>query len=508
MNLLGIDVGTTGCKVALFSLQGAILSSAYLEYNARSPQPGWVELDAGEVWEDVKTCICSVMSANPGAEVQALSVSSLGEAVVPVSMDRRILGPSVLNYDARGEEFIPELKTRLPDERLFAINGNCLGNNYTLTKIKWIQIHQPELYASTYKFLHWSAFVAFMLGADPAVDFSLANRTLLFDIHKGDWSDELLALTGLDREKLPLAVPSGTVIGIVSAPTASELGLPSGVRIVNGAHDQCANAVGCGVVNAGSAVYGMGTYHCITPVFAAQPDPGVMIARGLNIEHHAVAERYVCFIYNQGGALVKWYRDTFARAEYRQYEGEGRAGSIYPVLLDEVSPDPSSVLVLPHFAPTGTPTFISDTSGLMVGLHLDTSRGDILKGIIDGITFYLKEVIDALPATGIQIKDYRAVGGGSRSDIWVQTCANILGQPFIRPAIPEAGALGAAIIAGKGSDVFMNYDQGVESMVKLDRMFEPDPSLHQRYQSRYEYYKRIWPLMTDYLRELSTSTSF
>ncbi len=501
MNLLGIDVGTTGCKVALFSLNGEILASAYHEYDAQSPQPGWAELDASAVWEDVRAAIRSVMAARPGAEVAALSVSSLGEAVVPVSADRQVLGPSLLNFDSRGEEFISGLAALLPDKSLYAINGNTLGNHYSLTKIKWIQTHQPELYARAYKFLHWGAFVAFMLGADPCVDFSLANRALLFDIRQGDWSDELLKIFGVEREKLPATVPSGTVIGTVSAHIASELGLPPGVRIVNGAHDQCANAVGCGVVDAGSAVYGMGTYHCITPVFDAHSNPQAMIERGLNTEHHAIPGRYVCFIYNQGGALVKWYRDTFASAEHRQAEAEGR--SVYPALFDEITADPGSVLVLPHFTPTGPPSFIADSSGVMVGLHLGMKRGEVLKGIIEGITFYLKEVVDSLPPTGIQIENYRAVGGGSRSDLWVQTCANILGQPFTRPVITEAGALGAAIMAGVGAGIFADYAQGVAAMVKLERTFEPDLRQHARYQARYQYYQRLGPLMGDYLREIS-----
>jgi sugar (pentulose or hexulose) kinase len=130
----------------------------------------------------------------------------------------------------------------------------------------------------------------------------------------------------------------------------------------------------------------------------------------------------------------------------------------------------------------------------------------VLKGIIEGVTFCLKEVVDSLPATGIQIENYRAVGGGSRSDIWVQTCADILGQPFTRPVITEAGALGAAIMAGVGSGVFKDYAQGVAAMVKLERTFEPDLSLHHRYQSRYQYHQRLWPLMADYLRELSANT--
>ncbi len=501
MNLLGIDVGTTGCKVALFSLDGEMLASSYREYDAQIPQPGWVELDARAIWENVKLAIASVVVAKPGAEIKALSVSSLGEAVVPVSEDRQILGTSILNFDRRGEEFLPDLAAVLPDERLYAINGNTLGNNYSLTKLKWIQAHQPELYERTYKFLLWGAFIAFMLGADPVVDYSLANRTLLFDIHRGDWSDELLKIFGLDRKKLPVTTPSGKIVGTVSAHIAVELGLPPGVHIVSGAHDQCANAVGCGVVDAGSAVYGMGTFHCITPVFGIQPAPHQMIERGLNTEHHAIPERYVSFIYNQGGSLVKWFRDTFAGEEHRQAEVDER--SVYPALFDEIPAEPSRVMVLPHFTNTGPPDFITDSCGLIAGLRLETNRGEVLKGLIEGAAFYLKEVVDSLPETGIQCQDYRAVGGGSKSDAWVQTCANIFGQPFTRPRITEAGALGAAIIAGVGAGVFENYADGVGKMVKLERTFEPDPYQHERYQGRYQQYKRLWPLMGNYLRDLA-----
>lgn len=498
MNLLGIDVGTTGCKVALFSLHGEMLASAYREYDPQSPQAGWAELDAAAIWEAVKAAIRSVTAANPKAEIKALSVSSLGEAVVAVSEDRQILGPSLLNFDIRGEEFLSGLSKLIPNERLYAINGNTLGNHYSLTKIKWIQTHQPDLYARAYKFLHWSNFIAFMLGADPAVDFSLANRTLLFDIHHGDWSDTLLKEFDIDRSKLPVTVPSGTVVGTVADHIAADLGL---LLIVSGAHDQCANAVGCGVVDSGNAVYGMGTYHCITPVFAAQPNPQMMIARGLNTEHHAIPDRFVSFIYNQGGSLVKWFRDTFATIEHHQAEAEGR--SVYPALFAEIPKEPSQVMVLPHFSPTGPPKFIADSAGLIAGLHVGTKRGEVIKGIIEGAAFYLKELVDSLPATGIKIQNYRAVGGGSRSDVWVQSCADIFGQPFTRPVITEAGALGAAIMAGVGSGIFENYTQGVEFMVKLERTFEPNPLLHEKYQTRYQHYQRLLPLMGDYLRELS-----
>jgi xylulokinase len=166
---------------------------------------------------------------------------------------------------------------------------------------------------------------------------------------------------------------------------------------------------------------------------------------------------------------------------------------------------PSSVTVLPHLAPTGPPAFITDSCGVMAGLHLDTSRGDILKGILEGTTFYLRECVESLPATGIAISDYRVVGGGSKSDAWVQICADILGRALIRPVVTEAGALGAAIMAGVGGGAFPDYDTGVQAMVKLDRRFDPDPKRQELYRERFEDYRGLYPPMEQYLRDLHRS---
>ena len=502
MSLLGIDVGTTGCKAAVFSREGQQLASAYEEYDNLRPQPGWAELDAADVWRKVKDTVRQVASEALSDPIEALAVSSLGEAMVPVTADRQVLGPSILNFDVRGEEYLGRLGSLLPDDRLYQINGNTLGNHYGLTKLLWIKEHQPDLYEGADKFLLWGSFVPFMFGAEPVVDYSLANRTLLFDLDRQAWSEELLELSGLDLIKLPDTALSGTVIGTVSDDVAAELGLPANVSIVTGAHDQCANAVGCGVIHEGQAVYGMGTFMCITPVFSQQREPGVMIERGVNTEHHAVPGKFVSFIYNQGGSLVKWFRDTFAAAEHRHAEQAGR--DVYGDLFAEIPDGVSPTVVLPHFATTGPPEFVSDSSGVIAGLRLETSRGDILKGIVEGVTYYLLECVESLPPTGIDITDYRAAGGGSKSDAWLQMTADILQRPLVRPKVTEAGALGAAIIAGVGCGRFPSYEAGVEAMVSLERTFEPDPQNQGVYARRFEKYKGLWPLMADYLRDLAS----
>ena len=504
MSLLGIDVGTSGVKAVVFDEAARQLASAYAEYDVERPQPGYAELDALLIWGKVKDVIRQAAaqvhtSAGASRPIRALAVTSLGEAVVPVTREREVLGSSLLNFDRRGDEFLHDLRDGLPDDQLYRINGNPLGSYGSLTKLLWLKTYQPWLYERAEQFLHWSGFVSFMLGAEPAVDYSLANRTLLFDLQRSDWSEDLLGKVGLGREKLPRAVQSGSVIGQVSGAVADELGLPRGVVIAAGAHDQCANGIGCGVIHEGQAMYGMGTYICMMPIFTRRIEPALMLERGLNTEQHAMPGQYVSFIYNAGGSLLKWYRDTFAGLEKQRAAESGR--DLYTDLLAEMPAGPSQILALPHFAPTGPPEFISDSSGVLSGLTLETQRGEILKGMLEGTTFYLRECLDSLPAVGMRIERFRAVGGGSKSDAWVQLSADILGRPFERPQVTEAGALGAAILAGTGSGVFESIQAGVERMVRIGRTFEPDPLQVERYGPRYERYREMWPLMKAFFEE-------
>jgi len=498
MSFLGIDVGTTGCKASVFSAKGECLAFAYNEYDMVRPRPGWLELDPSDVWARVRKSIGSAVRGAREDPVKALSVSSMGEAMVPVSRDRRILGNSLLLIDSRGEEYMPLLSSGLGAEKLYRINGNILGIQFSLPKLMWIRDHTPEIYAGTWKFLLWSGFVSFMLGAEPAVDYSLANRTLLFDVDACAWSKEIAGIAGIDLSKLPDPVPAGTRIGTVSGPIAEELGLPTSTAIVAGTHDQCANALGCGVTDAGFGMSGMGTYLTILPVFTGRKTPEVMMRWGLNTEHHAAPGRFVSFIYNQGGLLLKWYRDTFARADKEAAERSGR--DVYADLISEIPAGPSSVFVLPHFTVTGPPEFVTDSSGVIVGLKLDTTRGDILKGIMEGVVFYHKTVVDSVAEAGIALQELRAVGGGSKSDAWLQISADILGMPVVRAKVAEAGCLGAAILAGTGIGAFASLAEGVAAMVSLGERFEPEPDRQRVYRERHGRYRELWPLMKDYLR--------
>jgi xylulokinase len=498
VSLLGIDVGTTGCKAAAFTPQGRLISLKYEEYDFQSSGPGKAELNPPEVWSKVKAVIAGAVRDAAGDAVQALSVSSLGEAVVPVTKDRSILGPSILNFDVRGAEYMEGLREKMDAEELYRINGNPLENWYTLPKLLWIRDHEPLLYRQTFKFLHWGAFVPFMLGADPAIDYSLANRSLLFDMDNACWSSAIAEKAEVDTEKLPVPVPSATPIGHVSPQASLQTGLAAGTLIVAGAHDQCSNAVGSGVISERIAMCGMGSYLCVVPVFSKRPEPRTMLDRGLNTEHHAVPGRYVSFLYTRGGSLVKWFRDTFGRRDRDLAAGEGQ--DVYERLLAEMPAGPTNLVVLPRFAPMGPPDFASDAAGVIAGMTLETTRGDILRAIIEGTLYHVRNMVESIVTAGVDIDEFRAVGGGSRSAAWIGMCADILGRPVVRPRVTEAGCLGAAIMAGVGSRVFDNFLGGVQAMVALGDRIEPDNARRKDYEPRYRRYQGLWPLLKDYLR--------
>lgn len=499
MSLLGIDIGTTGCKAGVFSEEGQCLHLAYREYPTLHPQPGWAELDSAVVMECVRDAIAETAASVAHDPVSALCISAMGEAMTPVDEAGRILGNAILSADIRGAEHVRRLEADLGQAAFYAVNPNILAPNYSLPKLLWLRANAPEVYERAWKFLLWGDLASVALGAEAFTSYSHANRTLLFDLRLEDWSGTLLDWARIPREKLPRVVPSGTVCGTVAASTAAALGLPAGVAIVTGGHDQCCNALGAGVLTGGTAVCGMGTIECITPVYDHIPEAGAMLAARLNIEHHVLPGLYLSFIYNQSGVLVKWFRDTFAADRYR----DNQDSDIYDVLMAEMPETPTSLLALPHFEITGAPDYIADSAGVIAGLRTDTRRGEILKALIEGASFYFLESLQTLASLNIDTSEFIATGGAAKSDAVLQLKADIFGAPFVRLRHTECGIAGAAILAGIATGVYRDAPEAVEQFVIRERVFTPDQRRHQQYMEHYARYERLYPALKDLLAELN-----
>jgi xylulokinase len=497
MSVLGIDLGTTGCKAAAYSKDGHCLAQAYREYAAVHPRPGCVELESRDVWNRVRQVILEVASQTRRDPVTALCTSSFGEAFVPVTKRREILGNSILNTDHRGTEYADALAREIGQEAFYKINPNILGPQYSLPKLLWLSEHEPELFGRADYFLFWADLVPFLLGCEPVAVNSLANRSLLFDLKRNDWSDELLAWSGIERKKLGRIVAGGTVIGTVDDRVASDLGLPPGVRVVSGGHDQCCNALGGGCIEPGKAVCGIGTFECITPTYGEIQEPMRMLELRLNMEHHVLPGLYVSFLYHQAGILVKWFRDTFAAAD------EAPEGTdIYAALDREIPGAPTNLLMLPHFDPPQWPVHMADTSGVIAGLKSDTRRGEILKAIMECETFYFADSLLALERLGVETREFMATGGGAKSDAWLQIKADIFGVPFVRPKNTEGSLVGAAMLAGIATGVYGSAQEAVDVFVKRERRFEPDAERHAIYQERLKLYRELFPATRGLLSKL------
>ena len=496
MSLLGLDIGTTNCKGAVFAAEGRCLGRASREYQTLHRQPGWAELDSRAVLAAALDIIRQLaLQARAGRDpVRALSVSAMGEAMTPVSRDRQILDHAILCSDIRGRAELDGFMERISREDLYAINPNIVSTGFSLPKLLWLRDHKPEIYQAADKFLLFGELLFYMLGCEAVTSFAHANRTLLFDLEKEDWSDRLLDLAGIERRRLARPVASGHIAGEIPRARAAELGLDTGVLCVIGAHDQCCNALGVGICSAGKAVDGIGTFECVTPVYSRVPDRKFMLEAGLNVEHHAVPGLYVSFIYNQAGSLVKWFRDTFARNE-KAAPGE----DLYDRLTAEMPAVPTRLLVLPHFEPTGAPDFIEDSSGVILGLRMSTRRGDILKAIMESETFYFLHSFQTLAAFGADTSRCVASGGGAKSPAWLQIKADILGVPFEQSSDPEAGVLGAALIAGRAIGQFSGYPEACARFIKPGRGFDPDPSRHGFYLEQFEKYRQLYPRLKDLL---------
>jgi xylulokinase len=502
MSLLGLDIGTTNCKGAVFSANGTCLARSSREITILQPYPGWVELDSRAIVDAVFGIIRELaLSARDSHDpVRALSISALGEAMTPVSYDRQILGNAIHHSDTRGRKEIDVFLANISREALYAVNPNIVSTAYSLVKLLWLKANELELYKNTYKFLFFGELIFFLLECEVATSFSQANRTLLFDVGKEVWSNQLLGIAGIEACLLPKLVPSGHIAGTVPAAKAATLGLDRNVVCVVGGHDQCCNALGVGICSAGKAVDGIGSVECITPVYAAIPDRNLMLRANLNLEHHVVPGLYVSFIYNQAGSLVKWFRNTFAKNEEAAAPQD-----LYDRLTAEMAAAPSRLLVLPHFEPTGAPSFIEDSSGVILGLRTSTERGEILKAIMECETFYFLECFESLASLGVDTSRFVASGGGAKSSAWLQIKADIMGVPFERAADPEAGVLGVAMIAGKAIGEFSTYEEACTCFVRAGKIFKPDMKRHAIYREQFERYRQLYPRLIDILKNQNST---
>jgi xylulokinase len=487
----GLDIGTTMVKAVVFDLDGNQVKEASREYDLEYPRPGWRELDSDLVWNRIKEVLAEIGSWEGSGSIKGLSVSVQGEAVTPISREGESLYNSIVTFDNRTLPQAEWWAKGLGKRDIFSITGQPLHPMTTLNKIMWFRDNIPRVYNRAWKFLCYEDLFFYRMGLEPTIDYSLASRTMAFDIRKKEWSDTMLDTADIDHDLLAEVAPSGHVVGELGSEMARELGLPSGIVIVSGGHDQPCSALGGGIVQPDIAVDSTGTVECVTPAMADPVLTDTMLDSNFPCYCHVKEGMYVTLAFHFGaGSVLKWYRDNFAREEIERAKGEGV--NAYRILDQEATEGPVDVYVLPHFVGTGTPYLDPRSKGAILGLTTSTTRSDIYKAILDGITYETRLNIERLERSGVRMKELRAIGGGSRSEIWLKLKANILNKRISKLAVSEAGCLGASMLAATADGAYGSVDDAVEACVETEYTVEPDEEKVEEYDQRFEIYRGIY----------------
>jgi xylulokinase len=496
VSLLGIDLGTTGCKAVAFDMAGRPLASAYHEYQMASPEPGCYELDADLVWRAVAGVIQTVnrSPALTGAPVTALCLSVSGDEFVLVDEPGRCLHPVLMSMDNRGQAEADWLSERLGRMAIYARTGLPVHRKYGLARMLWYRRHQPELWARAVRCLTWEEFIHLRLGAPPVSDHSSLARLMTLDIATRRPALDLLEAAGVEAERIAEAVPSGTPIGQVAGDIARALGFSAPVTLVAGGFDQSMACLGAGITEPGEAMVGTGTMEALCVVAREPALSPALLKGGYPWNIHPAPDRVTCTATNVGGGLVlRWFRDTFGEAAVRAAAASGR--DAYDLLLAEAPPEPTDLLLLPHLAGSGPPYKDADSLGAITGLRAGTTRGEILRAVLEGVTYELRQNLEQLAASGVSVTQLRAVGGGARSALWAQIKADVTGLPVVRPRVEEAGCLAAAMLSGVALGVWPTVAEAAAHLVTIQDRFQPDPGRHEAYTARFELYRQLYPAL-------------
>ena len=486
MKIGGLDIGTTGCKLTVFDENGAHLGKAYRDYPVRRAVSGH-EIDISAMMESVYTVIREMAEQYP--DIAGIGVTSFGETFVMTNDAGEPLHNAMLYTDPRGAEECAELVEKLGADHIAEVTGLAPHEMYSIAKMMWIRKNRPEVYAAARRIHLIEDFVVWHLTNRAQIDYSLATRTMAFDIHSLTWSREVFDAAGIDIALMSDPVPTGTGAGTITSAAARRTGLNDRCIIVSVSHDQVAAAVGAGAFDGSVAVDGAGTVECLTPIYDKIPEIPVMARGFFSVVPYVVPGKYVAYAFSYtGGALIQWAMETFGKGETNEsmekaYEKD----------------EPTGLLVLPHFAGAATPYMDTGSKGAILGLTVATTAADLYRACMEGVVYEMRLNYEALSGSGIRFTRLNTTGGGAKSKLWMQMKADVLNLPITALKTVDAGTVGSAMLTGIAVGLFSDLSDAASHMVQERETYYPREEMHKKYMVIYERYKAVYnavrPLM-------------
>lgn len=479
MLLAGLDIGTTGCKVTVFDENGRELGKAYRDYPVRRAVSGH-EIDISTMMESVYAVLSEMAAQHP--DIGGIGVTSFGETFVLTDIDGEPLHNAMLYTDPRGAEECRRLCQTLGEKHIMQITGLRPHEMYSICKLMWLKENRPEIYARARRIHLIEDYVVWHLTGKAQIDYSLACRTMAFDIRSLCWSQEIFDAAGIDVSLMGTPVPTGTSAGKLTPAAARRTGLRPETEIVSVSHDQIAAAVGAGAFDSSVAVDGAGTVECLTPIFDGMPELETMYNGYYSVVPYVVPGKYVAYAFSYtGGALIQWAMEVFGKGETNQ-SMEAAYGK------DE----PTGLLVLPHFAGAATPYMDTGSRGAILGLTTATTPAALYRACMEGVVYEMRLNYDALAGSGIRFEKLNATGGGARSKLWMQMKADVLNLPITALKTVDAGTVGSAMLTGVAIGLFRDLEDAARHMVQERETYYPRPEMHEQYMEIYKRYSDVY----------------
>lgn len=502
--LMGIDVGTTGTKTLLIDECGNIVATCFEEYPTYIPQPNWSEQNPEDWW---KATINTVRSALMKAKIKGEQISGIGlsgqmHGSVFLGKDYRVLRPCILWNDQRTARQCQFITERIGKKRLMELACNPALTGFTAGKILWVREEEPQVYEKIHKILLPKDYVRFRLTGDFATEVSDASGTLLLDVKKRKWSEQILSELEIDPEFMPVCYESPQITGSITRKAAELTGLNPGTPVVGGGGDQAAGAVGNGIVKRGMLSSTIGTSGV---VFAFSPEVKIDPEGRVHTFCHAVPQKWhiMGVILSAGGSL-RWFRDALAETE--KEEAKKRGVDPYEILLEganRVSCGADGLLFLPYLSGERSPYPDPNARGVFFGLNLRHQKEHLIRAIIEGVIFAMRDCLEVIRELGISASRVRASGGGAKSVLWQKIQANIYNLEVETINVTEGAAFGAALLAGVGTGLYSTVEEACEKTIKVSRTVTPEPKNVKTYEKYYNLYHSLYPALAHHFDRLS-----
>src|SRR6266487_328851 len=509
--LLGIDLGTTGVKAALFSAEdGHVLASAFIEYPLMHPQPGWAEQDPADWWNAtitaIRTCLVGGVRHNiQPQDVKGIGLSGQMHGVVLLDKDYQVLRPCIIWADQRSDAQCRWMTEQVGAARLIELVSNPALTGFSAPKLLWIRDNEPAVFNRASVMLLPKDYIRYRLTGTIAMEISDAAGTCLLDVKQGVWSREVLNAIDLEPSLLPPVVAADAVCGTITDEVAALTDLVAGTPVAGGGADNACGAVGNGVVQPGLALVSIGTSGVVL-AYASTPrvDTSGPVPRVHTFNHAVARAWYLMGVTQAAGLSLRWMRDNIGLPEYALERWTGQ--DAYEVLAKEaeqIAPGCDGLFFLPYLQGERTPHLDPWARGGWIGLTASHDRRHLIRAVLEGVALSLKDSFTILREQGLSLEQVRATGGGAKSPLWRQILTDVLGVELVTTNAHEGPAFGAALLAGVACGAYHSIQQACDSMVRLVEHTEPRPEIEQVYARRYETYRALYPALKPILRSLS-----